>query len=192
MTYRIFLSGQKHFGEAVYRMALERGLEVIGVSAPEGDRLYRAAAENGTPVSAAGTRLDADRIPGGADLIICAYSHEYVTPAARAASTYGAVGYHPSLLPDLRGKNAVSAAVDGRYTETGGSLYILDDGYDTGEVLAQERCAISDGETAASLWRGKLSPIGLRLFASFFDELNAYGPVWDAAYTRCYYAPDAW
>ncbi len=47
---------------------------------------------------------------------------------------------------------------------TGGSIYWMDDGADTGPVALQDWCAIRDDDDAGSLWRRELGPMGLRLF----------------------------
>lgn len=187
--YKIFISGSKFFGESTLRLALDKGLDVVGVSAPAGeveDRLYNASVALGIPVRRAGKSLGADAIPDGTDLIVCAYSHEFVTTPALEKAVYGGVGYHPSLLPDLRGKNAVEEAVKRGYSKTGGTIYVLDNGWDTGRVLMSEELNVDAGETAEHLWRDGLQPLGLRLYTKFFDELTLYGPVWDARYVRAY------
>lgn len=191
--YNLFISGSKFFGESVLKLAIEKGLAVLGVSAPSGeveDRLYNAAVKLGIPVSQARKTLGAEDIPDGVDLIVCAYSHEYVTGPALKKARFGGVGYHPSLLPDLRGKHAVEDAVNLGLGKTGGSIYVLDSGWDTGDVLLQDEINVDAGETAEHLWREGLQPLGLRLYTKFFDDLLLYGPVWDSAYVRSYHVPE--
>lgn len=52
----------------------------------------------------------------------------------------------------------------------GGSLYQLDDGWDTGAVLAQSSVTVDSGDTLAILWRDKLAPLGLDLFEQFLNS----------------------
>jgi methionyl-tRNA formyltransferase len=65
--------------------------------------------------------------------------------------TYGCINVHASLLPAYRGASPVSAAIlDGRY-ETGLSIMLMDEGMDTGPVLAQARQPIRGDDTTATL-----------------------------------------
>ena len=116
--------------------------------------------------------LDENLIVDGCDLILCAHAHWFVTKAARSKVTMGALGYHPSLLPKYRGKNAIQDALDHNESVTGGSLYWLDDGWDTGQVFIQQSCNIDSNEMAQQLWVTKLAPLGLALFAQVLKELN--------------------
>jgi len=54
---------------------------------------------------------------------------------------------HPSFLPDFPGAHAVRDAVEAGVPETGASVIVVDDGVDTGPILAQRRVPIVDGDT---------------------------------------------
>jgi phosphoribosylglycinamide formyltransferase-1 len=60
---------------------------------------------------------------------------------------------HPSLLPAFGGgMDALKAAFDARLEETGVTIhYIEPDTVDGGTIVAQEKVAILDGDTLASL-----------------------------------------
>jgi phosphoribosylglycinamide formyltransferase-1 len=58
---------------------------------------------------------------------------------------------HPSFLPDFPGARAVRDAVDAGVTETGASVIVVDDGVDTGPILAQRRVPILDGDTESTV-----------------------------------------
>ena len=79
------------------------------------------------------------------------------------APQYGCLNIHPSLLPRYRGPSPViSAILDGEET-SGVTIMLLDEGMDTGPILAQRKVAIDTGETADALT--------LRLFESGADLL---------------------
>ncbi len=64
---------------------------------------------------------------------------------------FGCINVHASLLPAYRGASPIAAAIlDGR-EETGVSIMLMDEGMDTGPVLAQARTAIGARETAVEL-----------------------------------------
>jgi methionyl-tRNA formyltransferase len=118
----------------------------------------------------AGT-LDAHRLPDGVDLIVAAHSHDFVGRATRLRSRLGAVGYHPSLLPRHRGRDAVAWAIKMGDRVTGGSMYWLSETVDGGDIAAQDWCFVRPGDTASELWRRDLFPMGLRLLAQTLKDL---------------------
>ena len=61
------------------------------------------------------------------------------------------INTHPSYLPEFPGAHAVRDALAARAPETGASVIVVDDGIDTGEILAQERVEIRSGDTEDSL-----------------------------------------
>jgi methionyl-tRNA formyltransferase len=109
------------------------------------------------------------------DLLLVAHAHVFITAAARARTRFGALGYHPSLLPRHRGRDAVHWALHMRESVTGGSLYWLDDGADTGPVVDQGWCHIRPDDTPASIWRRELAPMALRMFTEAMDQLEVEG-----------------
>lgn len=152
----IVLCGQRSFGRATLEVLLERGEDVRAVVAPPGDPLANEAAERGLPC-----QTDADpALCQGADLIIAAHSHAYIGRRTRLSTRLGAVGYHPSLLPRHRGRDAVRWTVHMGDGVTGGTWYWLDDGVDTGPVAAQTHILVRPGEDHHQLWR-RLFDVGL-------------------------------
>ena len=58
---------------------------------------------------------------------------------------------HPAYLPEFPGAHAVADAMAAGVTETGASVIAVDEGVDTGEILAQRRVAIVPGDTEESV-----------------------------------------
>lgn len=71
---------------------------------------------------------------------------------ALAAPLRGALGIHPTLLPEGRGRAAIPWAILKGLTETGVTLFQLDEGVDTGPILAQERIPVAPDDTATRLY----------------------------------------
>jgi methionyl-tRNA formyltransferase len=86
---------------------------------------------------------------------------------------YGALGYHPSLLPRHRGRDSVRWTIHTGDRIAGGTVYWLDDGADTGPIAAQDWCHVLPGDDAHTLWRRDLAPMGLRLLGRVLSELDA-------------------
>ncbi len=169
---KVIVAGQKWFGAAVLQLCGRKSAEVLQVACPEGDRVAEVAREMGVPLITAG-ELSAATMPDGADVLICAHWHGFVTPEMRARTRYGALGYHPSYLPRHRGRDAIEWAIRFGDCMTGGTVYWMDDRADGGPIAAQEACLIPPGATAAGLWRDTLAPMGLRLLDRVLDDLAA-------------------
>ncbi|OHX21258.1 formyltransferase family protein [Chromobacterium sphagni] len=169
---RVVIIGQRWLACELLRLVQRRGDTVAAAIAPAGDRLQVAAAESGIPVVVCGHQVTAADIPAGTDIILAAHAHVFIDAGARAAARYGALGYHPSLLPRHRGRDAIRWALHMREAVTGGTAYWMDDGADTGPIAAQEWCHIRPDDDARSLWRRELAPIGLVLFGRVLAELD--------------------
>ncbi|MDX1620205.1 MAG: methionyl-tRNA formyltransferase [Nitriliruptorales bacterium] len=86
-----------------------------------------------------------------------------ILPAAvLAASGSGFVNLHFSLLPRWRGAAPVQHAIREGDTVTGVTTFVLDEGMDTGPVLAREEVPIGNQETAGSLL-DRLAAVGAPL-----------------------------
>jgi methionyl-tRNA formyltransferase len=182
---RIYLCGQKAFGAAVLSQLYADGHTVLGVSSPPfssrsatngdrfEDRMRRHAALRDIPWRPAG-ELRAEHIAGlDVDVIVCAHSHDFLGRPTREASRLGAIGYHPSLLPLHRGRDAVRWTVHQRERVTGGSVYWLDQNVDGGPIAAQQHVFVRPEDTAETLWRKQLMPLGVRLLCNVVRDLQA-------------------
>jgi phosphoribosylglycinamide formyltransferase-1 len=58
---------------------------------------------------------------------------------------------HPAFLPEFPGAHAVADAMAAGVSETGASVIVVDNGVDTGPILAQRRVAINPGDTEESV-----------------------------------------
>lgn len=167
---KVFISGQKYFAEQVLRNCLADGHSVVGVCCPYGDAyIGRLAAINGIPVVNAGA-LDASHIPADTDLGVAAHSFDYIGKPIRYRARLGWIGYHPSLLPRHRGRSSVEWSIRMGDSVTGGSVYWLNSGVDTGDIMLQDFCFIDPAllsqcprKAAKSLWRESLQPMGIGL-----------------------------
>ena len=61
------------------------------------------------------------------------------------------INTHPAFLPEFPGAHAVRDAFDAGVTETGASVILVDNGVDTGPILAQRRVPVLDGDTQDTL-----------------------------------------
>lgn len=69
-----------------------------------------------------------------------------------AAPARGVVGMHPTLLPIGRGRAAVPWAIIRGLERTGVTMFVLDEGVDTGPILGQVEIPIEPNEDASTLY----------------------------------------
>lgn len=65
--------------------------------------------------------------------------------------THGFVNVHPSLLPKYRGPSPLQSAIVNGDDETGVTIMKLDEGMDTGPILAQTTIELAEDETTTTL-----------------------------------------
>ncbi|NLF25606.1 MAG: phosphoribosylglycinamide formyltransferase [Deltaproteobacteria bacterium] len=61
------------------------------------------------------------------------------------------VNIHPSLLPDLPGLNTHKRAIQAGINKHGCTVHYVDNGVDTGPIIAQSSCAVTPDDTEESL-----------------------------------------
>ena len=181
---RVLLAGQRSFGAAALRMLDDRpDVVVVGVVAPVGDRTATLANERALLCHES---LSEQLVRGtGAELIVCAHSHAFVGARSGAAARVGAIGFHPSLLPRHRGRDAVRWTIAMGDPVAGGSVYWLTDNVDGGPIAAQEHCLVPPGIDHHQLWRELLFPMGVRLLARAVTDLVAGRMVQQPQDERC-------
>lgn len=170
---RLMLVGQKWLGAEALSLLLAKGHDVASVAAPAGDRLHHAAVDAGVPVADPGRVLAASWVPPGTELIVAAHSHAFITRDARRRARLGAIGYHPSLLPRHRGRDAVRWTIHMRDQVAGGTVYWMNERADGGPIAAQDWCHVQASDTPETLWRRELGPMGLRLLGAVLDDIAA-------------------
>ncbi|HLD18352.1 MAG TPA: methionyl-tRNA formyltransferase [Patescibacteria group bacterium] len=136
--------------------------------------IKKKAQENGIPVFPFPTLKTPEAVDSlrdlGADLFVVVAYGKIIPPAVLALPPLGCLNVHPSLLPKYRGASPIISAIAEGETETGISLMLLDEGMDTGPVLASLPVSIAERETAATLTE-KISRLG-PLF--FLETLKKY------------------
>lgn len=85
------------------------------------------------------------------DLVVLAGYMRMVKAPLLEAFSRRMINIHPSLLPKFPGLEAWKQALDAGETKTGCTVHYVDDGMDTGEIIAQAEVPILPGDTAASV-----------------------------------------
>lgn len=90
------------------------------------------------------------------NLIILAGFLLKIPPAFIKAFPDQIINLHPSLLPKFGGKgmygiNVHRAVIATGETETGITIHYVNEEYDKGRIILQEKCSVSSGDTAETL-----------------------------------------
>ncbi len=84
----------------------------------------------------------------------------------------GVLGIHPTLLPIGRGRAAIPWAILNQLTETGVTLFQMDEGVDTGPILAQRIIPLASNVTATQLYEA-VNAAHADLIGEVFPKLEA-------------------
>jgi phosphoribosylglycinamide formyltransferase-1 len=85
----------------------------------------------------------------GVDLVVCAGYMHLLTESFLRAFPQRIVNVHPSLLPAFPGAHAIADALEAGAAVTGVTVHVVDEGLDTGPVLAQEPVDVEPRDTLA-------------------------------------------
>lgn len=163
----VYLAGSGSFGLAAAEALTADGHTLAGICSPaEGrrdgrDLLALYGERTGTPWVDV-QRLAPGQVPDGVDVILTAHSHAFIGRRTRARAPL-ALGYHPSLLPLHRGRDAVKWQARMHERVVGGTIYHLTDRVDGGPVALQRHLIVPPGLDASALWSVHLFPLGIEL-----------------------------
>jgi phosphoribosylglycinamide formyltransferase-1 len=96
------------------------------------------------------------------DLVVLSGLMRLLPPALVAEFSPALINTHPAFLPEFPGAHGVRDALAAGVAQTGASVIVVDDGVDTGPILAQERVPILDGDTEHTLHE-RIKPVERRL-----------------------------
>lgn len=105
------------------------------------------------------------------DILFVGTWKERITKETFNIPTIGTVNAHPSLLPAYRGPNPYLQAILNGETHSGVTLHLVDENYDTGAILYQEKIPINPEDTSKEL-RERTVIIARSLITKFLNNLN--------------------
>jgi methionyl-tRNA formyltransferase len=181
----VFL-GSGGFGlPALRRLAEHPDVELVGVVTAPPRLAGRRQVETTTEVDAAARTLGvspilthsrlgapeavASVLELGPGLAVLA-DYGQLVPPSLLDLPHGALNLHPSLLPRHRGATPIPAAILAGDPETGVTLMRMDQGLDTGPIVARRRQSLTGRETAPDL-EARLAEIAADLLV---DTLGAW------------------
>ena len=133
----------------------------------------RVLPHQGYPDRAAYDRALVETIaPFGCRIACLAGFMRLVGPTFLRAFPAGVLNVHPALLPSFPGLHAHRQALEHGVKVTGCTVHLVDEGTDTGPIVAQAAVPVLDGDTEESLQRRiqeqehRLFPLALGLLAA--------------------------
>ncbi len=96
------------------------------------------------------------------DLVVLSGFMKLLPPRVVAALSPNLINTHPAYLPEFPGAHAVRDALAAGVSETGASVIVVDNGVDSGPIIAQERVAVLPGDTEHALHE-RIKPVERRL-----------------------------
>jgi len=96
------------------------------------------------------------------DLIVLSGLMRLLPAAVVARYAPRIINTHPAYLPDFPGAHGVRDALAAGVSQTGASVIVVDDGVDSGPILAQERIPVLPDDTESSLHE-RIKPVERRL-----------------------------
>jgi methionyl-tRNA formyltransferase len=175
---RIALIGQTAFAADVMKGLSQQGQQVVGVFCPpdrggKTDALKDAALGAGIPVFQPPRMKDPQAhdqmVSLNPDLAVLAFVTDIVPGKVLAVPKLGAICYHPSILPRYRGASAINWAVINGEKETGLTIFWVDEGIDTGDILLQKKVEVGPNDTTGTLYFNKLYPLGVEACVEAVD-----------------------
>ncbi len=105
------------------------------------------------------------------DLIVTAAYGQILSKELLAIPSLGSLNVHPSLLPLYRGAAPIQRTIMAGDKETGVTIYYMDEGMDSGEIILQEKTVIKEGETAGEL-HDRLSYLGVEILLKAIELIT--------------------
>lgn len=164
---RVVFMGTPSFAVPALDALIDAGCNIVGVYTQPDRRsgrgrhlaeppIKQAAVKRGLPVlQPASLRRDAEArrqiTELAPDMIVVVAYGLFLPTDTLAVPALGALNLHPSLLPRHRGPSPVATAILEGDTTTGITLMQLDEGMDSGPIIAQRSSSIRTDETAEDL-----------------------------------------
>ena len=169
------LCASAHSIAAVYTQPprpAQRGRKVR--QSPVSMRAKAAGIETRTPPSLKPAEAQEAFAALEADLVVTVAYGLILPPGVLAAPRLGCINAHASLLPRWRGAAPIQRAIMAGDAETGVTIMRMDEGFDTGPILAAEAVPIGPETTGGTL-HDTLATLSARLVLDTLGALTAGG-----------------
>ncbi len=183
---RLVFAGTPHFAASALAALIEAGHAVVAVLTQPDRKAGRGLQSTASPVKALARAhglavFQPEKLNDAATigqvralapdvLVVAAYGLILPRSALEIAGR-GAINIHASLLPRWRGAAPIQRAILAGDRDTGITLMQMDEGLDTGAILAQRSLPIEPEETAGSL-HDRLAAMGAHMIVELLGDLE--------------------
>ena len=163
-TVVIISGGGSNLADLLHRIDSEphAGVEVVAVGADREASGLEHARQRDIPTFVTafashssreswGDQLIADIDRFQPDLVVLSGLMRLVPDRVVARYTPALINTHPAYLPEFPGAHAVADQIAAGVSEAGASVIVVDQGIDTGPILAQERVPVRPDDTIETL-----------------------------------------
>lgn len=165
MTRTVFF-GTPAFAVPSLEMLVAEGYEVVGVYTQPDRPAGRGRGDAAPPVKQAALahgltvhqprslrRGDAAEhfVALAPEMVVLAAYGLFLPQSILDVAPHGNLNVHPSLLPRHRGASPIMAALLAGDSETGSTIFLMDEGMDTGPILTQQTLPIEESDTTGGL-----------------------------------------
>ena len=178
--------GTPDYANASLRALLDAGVDVPLICTRPARRAGRGRTLTPTPVANFGDELgipvitpdtlDTEAVATireiNADVYVVVAYGRFIPSELLASPRFGVVNIHPSLLPRHRGPSPVATAILDNDESTGVSTMLLDEGMDTGPILAQSESVTISSDARCDALTERLFEMGAGMLP---DVLRDYG-----------------
>jgi methionyl-tRNA formyltransferase len=178
--------GTPDFSVGTLEAIVQAGHEIIGVVTQPDKPKGRGKCLTPTPVKAAALQLGLDvyqpekvrhsdfvetlrRLQP--DVIVVVAFGQIISKEILELPPLGCINVHASLLPSYRGAAPIQWAVINGETQSGITIMRMDEGLDTGDMIAKKAIPLDAKETGGSLF-DKLSQMGAKLLVDTLPRLE--------------------
>ena len=102
-------------------------------------------------------------------IIVCGWSW-LINKNLINLARYGAMGFHPSVLPKDRGRSVLAWQIEEGYKETAMTMLYLDSGVDSGDIIGQKKIIITKHNDISDILR-KCDKAILILMKKYFGKV---------------------
>lgn len=105
------------------------------------------------------------------DIIFCFGWSQLISKQILDIPKHGVIGFHPTLLPQNRGRHPLIWALALGLNETGSTFFFMDEGADSGKIISQEKVSISYEDDARILY-DKITATALKQVEEFLPKIE--------------------
>lgn len=183
---RVIFMGSPDFAVASLKKLHQDGVEIVAVVTGPDKRRGRGNETSPTPVKHEANTLglnviEADNLKDTGlhsefsslkpDLFVVV-AFRILPPEMLKIPKIGSINLHASLLPKYRGAAPIHRAVMNGDSETGATIFFLDENVDTGNYIAQTKIKIAPHETTGEVYQ-RLMKLGADLLSDAIRDIKS-------------------